>query len=511
MSAESKATILATITKQRAMDIKAKGHSLGFSVPDSRIYPLIPPHITNNFTIAEIKRASPSAGDISAVNDIESTARAYLNGGANAISVLCEEHYFKGSLNDLMQVKSKFPNACILRKDFILEVKDIEISYLVGADMVLLITAVFMAQESGFETLSAIYSACEKYGITPLLEVHNSAELEFIAPLKPKLLGINARNLSDFSIDIIRACSLKRHIERDFNGAFSDSHIIFESGIDSSHSAFIIGANGFNGLLCGSYLVAHNNPSKAITALKNAMQKGMVCENAFYPKVFDRLVASQMLESKGAKPLLKVCGITNIDNALEIAALQSGGGVDMLGFIMVENSKRFIHTKQIKNISKALERLYPHILRVAVVNDKASLESAKALLNENIIHAIQLHSLDSSAKSFANIALESATFCYYGVQNIANSSDFRADFVGAFCLLDSKLGGGSGKSIDFNVLKTIKAQTPYLCVAGGINVENISEFLSLKPAMLDINSGVESSPGIKDIAKLEALLKDIES
>ncbi len=489
--------VLAQITTQRSQDIAQKGFAFGYEIPQKRIHPLIKPCFEPILLIAEIKRASPSAGQIGAINSPTKLASDYLNGGAGAISVLCEERHFNGSLADLMQVKNAYPKACILRKDFIQYPEEIEISYRAGADMVLLIVAMFIDEDAGFARFKAIYDECLKHGLTPLIEVHNHNEIDFITPLNPVLVGINARNLHTFNINIPAACTLKN--------ALPHSRVIFESAINSPHSAFIVGSFGFDGLLCGSYLVEHNNPSAAITALKSAINLSKKQKVAFYSCVFDKFV-------KRTKPIIKICGITQLDNALEVAKEQTNGGVDMLGFILVAHSPRYIESKHIKEIAKALQTLYPHILRVAVVNDKPSLNEAKALYEQGHIHAIQLHGLDSkNPQYFANIALKDALFPYYVVQNIAQKADFSPHYEGAFCVVDSKRtqGGGSGKSSEFEVLRSLKES--YLCIAGGININNISDFLALKPAMLDINSGIESVAGKKDIAKLRALLQKVAS
>ena len=184
----------------------------------------------------------------------------------------------------------------------------------------------------------------------------------------------------------------------------------------------------------------------------------------------------------------------------------------MLGFILAKNSPRFIESKQIQNIAKALQKLYPHILRIAVVNDKHSLNTAKTLYKEGYIDGIQLHSLNpQTPKMYANTSLEDALYCYYVAQNVENLADFSKEYAGAFCLIDSKSiqGGGSGKSVAKDVLLSLKER--YLCVAGGINPQNLKSFLALKPSMLDINSGVEKSAGLKDINAIQQILNTLES
>lgn len=483
--------VLAQITTKRSQDIATKGLSFGHTIPAHRIHPLTPPKLDSALIITEIKRASPSAGNISEISSPIQLAQSYLNGGSCAISVLCEERHFHGSLADLMQVKNAYPHACVLRKDFIQDSKEIEISYRAGADMVLLIAAMFIDEKQGFLQLQEIYKECLRFGITPLLEVHTQREIDFIAPLKPALVGINARNLHTFEIDIPQACVLRDSLPH--------SKVIFESGIHSAHCAFMVGSFGFDGLLCGSYLVAHENPTRAIQSLKHAFERGVKQKRRLYHHLFHKWHRLEIA--------IKICGITKLDNALHIAELQGYGGVDMLGFILAQQSPRFIESTQLKHIAKALQSLYPHILRIGVVNDKHSLHTAKMLYDEGYLDGIQLHGLPpQSPKIFANTPLDDMLVCHYGVQNISSIDDFSPDYEGVFCLLDSKSaqGGGSGKSIDTHVLSALKET--YLCIAGGISPHNLSSFLALKPAMLDINSGVEQSPGLKDIALIQQIL-----
>lgn len=488
--------VLAKITKERSLDIANRGFDFGYQIPKERIHPLIKPCFDSGFIIAELKRASPSAGHIGAITDVANLAGAYLNGGANALSVLCEERHFQGSLDDLIKVKNSYPKACVLRKDFLQHPEEIDISYRAGADMVLLIVAMFIDEPQGFESFKTMYEECLKYGITPLIEVHSKEEIDFIAPLKPPLVGINSRDLRTFSINIPAACTLYQHLQ--------DTQVIFESAITSSSGAYMVSSVGFNGVLCGSYLVGHNNPTYAIQSLKTALKMGKAHNSPFYRKIFE-------LFTQDKKPAIKICGITNLDDALLIAKERQNGGVDMLGFILVPQSPRYIEPKMIKTIVKALQTLHPHILRIAVVNDKHSLNQAKTLYEQGYIHAIQLHGVDSkNPNTFANLSLKDALFCHYIVQNIAHKEDFNPDYEGVFCLVDSisAQGGGSGKSISMDVLQALNE--PYLCIAGGINAENIGSFLALNPAMLDINSGVEYAKGKKDITKIALILKIIK-
>ncbi len=472
-----------------------------------REVPLNPPPLDFPFIIAEIKRASPSAGKIGAIPNPNALAKEYLQGGASAVSVLCEGDYFKGDLEDLKEVKSANPNACILRKDFITRQEQIIESRDFGADMVLLIAAVFIGQENqygGFSQLKALYEECLNLGLTPLVEVHNAGEIDFITPLGAKFIGINSRNLHTFMIDRIQAYNLLGKIQ----SQNPQSRVIFESSLNCNFDGFVVGNLGFNGVLCGSYLVKNLEPKGAVKHLSNAIKCGSKDSSVFYRNVF-RLLESPL-------GLIKICGITNVQDALMCAEslqelnctqnIQKDSKFAILGFIIEPNSPRFVEMEYIREIAKALEK-FPNILKVIVLKDDiGQMESALKLYQEGIIDALQLHGV-SKAGVFGGVELKEANFAFYEAWNVESVEDL-GEFVSPFVLLDSKsaLGGGSGREIDLEILRQLKAKVQALCVAGGVGVENIESLRQIGAKMLDINSSIESKPGKKDFHKLQTLI-----
>ena len=145
--------------------------------------------------IAEVKRASPSRGDLAEIADPAGLARIYADNGASVISVLTEERKFKGSLADLRAVRAAV-NVPILRKDFIAEEYQILEARAAGADLVLLIVA---ALEQA--TLVRLNAFALDLGLTVLVETHSLEEVNRALEISPKLLGVNARNLSTFELD----------------------------------------------------------------------------------------------------------------------------------------------------------------------------------------------------------------------------------------------------------------------------------------------------------------------
>ena len=145
--------------------------------------------------IAEVKRASPSRGDLAAIPDPAHQARLYEQGGASTISVLTEGRRFKGSLADLIAVKAAV-DLPVLRKDFIATEYQVLEARAAGADLVLLIVAAIEQ-----DVLARLHALALELGMTPLVETHSAAEVDRAADLGARLIGVNARDLSTFDLD----------------------------------------------------------------------------------------------------------------------------------------------------------------------------------------------------------------------------------------------------------------------------------------------------------------------
>ena len=145
--------------------------------------------------IAEVKRASPSKGDLADIPDPTTLARHYAEGGAAAISVLTEQRRFKGSLDDLRAVRSAVPTP-LLRKDFLVTSYQLWEARAAGADLVLLIVAGLDPHE-----LSELHAEAVSLGLTPLVEVHDESEVEVALASGAQLVGVNARDLRTLEVD----------------------------------------------------------------------------------------------------------------------------------------------------------------------------------------------------------------------------------------------------------------------------------------------------------------------
>ena len=209
--------------------------------------------------IAEVKRASPSRGPLADIPAPADLARQYEAGGASVISVLTEERKFKGSLDDLREVRAAV-DLPILRKDFIATPYQVYEARAAGADLVLLIVAGLDRAQ-----LTSLVSLTRELGMRPLIETHSAAELAIAAELGEPLVGVNARNLSTFELD------------RDLFGRVA--HLIPESAVKIAESAVLSVEDvtryrdaGATAVLVGEALVTHDpiTTLESYTAVRTA-------------------------------------------------------------------------------------------------------------------------------------------------------------------------------------------------------------------------------------------------
>ncbi|MGD0198789.1 MAG: indole-3-glycerol phosphate synthase TrpC [Solirubrobacteraceae bacterium] len=204
--------------------------------------------------IAEFKRRSPSAGAISADAQVADVARAYERGGATAMSVLTDEPYFGGSLEDLRAAAT----ACslpLLRKDFIIDSYQLHEARAAGASGVLLIVAALPQL-----ALASLHGAARELGLDVLVEVHDRDELARAAAIGAELIGVNNRDLRDFSVDPDRTFALLEEMPA---GAL----VVAESGISSSAQLARLAAAGVAGALVGERLMRAADPALALREL----------------------------------------------------------------------------------------------------------------------------------------------------------------------------------------------------------------------------------------------------
>ena len=204
--------------------------------------------------IAEIKKASPSRGVICADFDPSGIARGYESAGACAISVLTEEKYFLGSLEDLESVR-RAVSLPVLRKDFILDPYQIHEAKSAGADAVLLIAAALRPGE-----LASLQEEARVLGMESLIEIHTPGELESLRGLEAPLIGINNRDLVTFETDISRSVALAPKLPPGTLG-------VSESGIRTRGDMERLSRAGIRAFLVGEHFMSTENPGRALAEL----------------------------------------------------------------------------------------------------------------------------------------------------------------------------------------------------------------------------------------------------
>ncbi|MBK9031703.1 MAG: indole-3-glycerol phosphate synthase TrpC [Myxococcales bacterium] len=204
--------------------------------------------------LAEIKRASPSAGPIRAGADPVAIARGYVAAGAAALSVLTDRQFFDGDLAFLAPVHAAVA-VPLLRKDFVIDPYQIDEARAAGADAVLLIVA---ALDDG--ALRELAACAREHGLDALVEVHDAAEAERALALAPRLLGVNHRDLTTMTIDMSLTARLAPQVP-------PGTVLVGESGIRIRADVVALGAAGVDAVLVGEALMRAPDPGRALAAL----------------------------------------------------------------------------------------------------------------------------------------------------------------------------------------------------------------------------------------------------
>lgn len=207
--------------------------------------------------ISEIKRRSPSKGDLNVGLSAAHMAQAYETGGATCLSVLTDVEFFGGSVTDLQEARA----ACalpVIRKDFTVGERDVLDARIMGADCVLLIAAALSRDE-----LVHLHGSAREVGLDVLVEIHDEAELEHALAADADLIGVNQRDLVTFQVDHERAVRMA--------GVIPDTAVkVAESGVRGPQDAASLRAAGYHAVLVGETLVTAGDPAAALAALRVA-------------------------------------------------------------------------------------------------------------------------------------------------------------------------------------------------------------------------------------------------
>lgn len=476
--------ILKKIVTKRIKTLQKKGLSFGIDLPVNREVPLVLPDFDEGVLICEIKRGSPSEGRMNNIEEPAEWAGKYISAGAGAISILTEEDFFYGTLNDLIVIKNRYPDIPVLRKDFLLSEDEIDVSYRAGADLILLIVDVLLEldENKSISLLKRMKERAERFGMFPLIEVHNKKELDLVLPLNPKLVGINSRDLNTFKINRGYPYGLKEIMP-------STTHVVYESGIRNSTDAFFVGSAGFDSMLIGTSIIKSGDIVDKINKIKNGFLNGKDRQGRFFNKLFHKIFIEKKL-------VVKICGITNIEDAE--AAVEAGA--DVIGFILAESPRR-ISIEKAKEISSIMG---DRALKVAVVVNE-NIEEAVNVVKEGWFDAVQFHGdISNDEASKYNIP-------WYKAVRVKEKCDFEKSYFCPFVLFDAfsrEAYGGTGKQIDNKLLDYAKEKGIDLYLAGGITPDNVAEIVAnYSPYMIDVSSGLEECPGKKDHKKIKLFFK----
>ncbi|GER69671.1 hypothetical protein BpJC7_09740 [Weizmannia acidilactici] len=405
--------------------------------------------------IAEIKRASPSKGDIKTVVDPVQQALAYEKAGAGAISVLTDETFFNGTIKDLKEVSDavRLPVLC---KDFIIDEIQIDRARANGASVILLIVAALNP-----ERLEQLYRYARGQGLEVLLEVHTEQELGTALQVGPDIIGINNRNLKTFEVDLGVVERLARKIDD------PEILIISESGIRTRKDVVRVERAGAKGILVGETL----------------MRSG------------DLLAAVKRLTGVPEKRKVKICGI----QTLEAAQAAVAAGADMVGFVFAE-SKRKIEPDEAVLIAKQLPE---NVEKVGVFVNETP-ERMAEIAERTCLDYLQLHG-DETTEQAAQIPYPVIkAFPVQTLSDIDALKAYRCDIV----LLDSpdgKYRGGSGTAFEWELAKDLSNERTVM-LAGGLSPDNVeTAILTVRPHIVDVSSGVETN-GKKDPEKIKAFV-----
>ncbi|KIJ15459.1 hypothetical protein PAXINDRAFT_133442 [Paxillus involutus ATCC 200175] len=566
-------TILQKIYAQRIKDVQhAKGMpgtalgdletllSLHLAPP---LVPLVPRlKAKKPALMAEIKRASPSKGNIALDANAAQQALTYALSGASVISVLTEPTWFKGSLLDLRlarQAIDHLPNRpAILRKDFILDEYQIAEARLHGADTVLLIVAMLPS-----DRLRQLYVYSLSLGMEPLVEVNNAAEMGLALELGAKVIGVNNRNLHDFQVDMGTTSRLVDMVHS------HDVVLCALSGISSPDDVRQYAAQGVAAVLVGEALMRAQDTK------------------AFIHELLDWALPEHPDHTHAASPpLVKICGIRTVEEAK--AAAQSGA--DMLGLMFVPGSKRFISLDTACDISSSIRSLRSTAplagssdpspgdsvspspgTGIGAVNDTWFSTHARRLSNTLTAHRPLLVGVFQN-QNLSDI-LEATTAAQLDLVQLHGAEPLewskyipvpviRAFHVNAktegggvrdiarpglhqFVLLDSQrasdgLSGGSGRVVDWDLAREVvvagepgagvrpigngdgngndiissssSTQAMPIILAGGLTPLNVKEAVDkVRPWAVDVSGGVETEDGkSKDASKVDAFIQAVK-
>lgn len=425
--------------------------------------------------ICEVKKASPSKGIIAEHFPYLEIAKEYEVAGAAAISVLTEPDFFKGDKKYLQEIAStvKIP---VLRKDFIIDEDQIYQAKVWGASAILLICACL-----DMPTLTKFRELADSLGLSSLVEAHDEHEVQMAIDCGARIIGVNNRNLKDFTVDVQNSVRLRNLVQ-------DDVIFVSESGLETPEDIQVLRDNNIGVALMGETFMRSPNKVEKLAYL-------------YGPTYYT--------------PKIKMCGISKVETILAIVDAKP----DYMGLVFAP-SKRQVTVDQAKILVSELHKQYVNRYNRDVIqwsNDvvqefiktvgvfvNETLENLVTIATEVNLDAVQLHGDEDEA--FIQSLKERTNVEVWKAVQIRSAADAEAwiDSSADMLLFDAYQKderGGTGEVFDWSYLDEF--ERPFM-LAGGIDSINVARAIrTVRPYGIDISSGIETE-GVKDDEKIKA-------
>ena len=428
--------------------------------------------------ICEVKKASPSKGIIAEHFPYLDIAKEYEVAGAAAISVLTEPDFFKGDKKYLQEIAStvKIP---VLRKDFIIDEYQIYQAKVWGASAILLICACL-----DVPTLTKFRELADSLGLSSLVEAHDENEVQMAIDCGARIIGVNNRNLKDFTVDVQNSVRLRNLVQ-------DDVIFVSESGLETPEDIQVLRDNNIGVALMGETFMRSPNKVEKLAYL-------------YGPTYYT--------------PKVKMCGISKVETIPAVVEAKP----DYMGLVFAP-SKRQVTVDQAKTLVEELHRGYAQKYGSDTEHDKndtiktvgvfvnETVDNLVTIANEANLDAVQLHGDEDetfiqSLKERTNVEVWKAI----QIRTAADTEkwiDSSADML-LFDAYHKDERGGTGEVFDWSSLDAF--ERPFM-LAGGIDSTNVARAIrTVRPYGIDISSGIETN-GVKDDEKITAFIKIVKS
>ena len=421
--------------------------------------------------ICEVKKASPSKGIIAEHFPYLDIAKEYEVAGAAAISVLTEPDFFKGDKKYLQEIAStvKIP---VLRKDFIIDEYQIYQAKVWGASAILLICACL-----DVPTLTKFRELADSLGLSSLVEAHDEAEVQMAIDCGARIIGVNNRNLKDFTVDVQNSVRLRNLVQ-------DDVIFVSESGLETPEDIQVLRNNNIGVALMGETFMRSPNKVEKLAYLYGPTY--------YMPKV-------------------KMCGISKVETIPAIIDAKP----DYMGLVFAP-SKRQVTVDQAKTLVEELHKQYAvrynsKTIKTVGVFVNETIENLLKIAEEVKLDVIQLHGDED--ESFIQILKEQSNVEVWKAVQVRSAADAEKwiDSSADMLLFDAyhkDERGGTGEVFDWSSLDEF--ERPFM-LAGGIDSTNVARAIrTVCPYGLDISSGIETE-GVKDNEKMKAFTNTVRT